>query len=196
MPTGPQCTDGFPMQFRLGNNRDRYFSDRAVAASYSILIPDMKFTCDGTIARVTVGGVLQAGKNQSIKLCTWKENATKPGIYHKSEEIIDLAPDTCDYNNSNGRYMCRLMGRNRISVECGDILGIELPPSEDADFELNSVPAPPLMNYIFEGTNLSSTVNLYKRIGEIRMRPLIMLRINTDSGIHYIAIILYLICRP
>ena len=89
------------------------------------------------------------------------------------------------------------MGRNRTSVERGDILGIELPPSEDADFELNSVPAPPwLTNYIFETTDFPSTVNLCKRIGEIKMRSLIMLRINTDSGIHYSYIILYLIYRP
>ena len=98
-----------------------------------------------------------------------------------------MAPDICDYEN-NRRYTCPLMDGNEISVESGDILGIELPPSEDADFELHSVPAPPRMNYIFEGTNLSSTVNLNDRSWSnvIRITPLIfiMLRMNRrDSGI-------------
>ena len=182
MPTGPWCADGFPnpmMQFR--DRSTSYFSGRSVADSYSVLIPGMKFTCNAKITRVIVGGVRRSG-NERMKLRIWKENATRPRIYHKSEEIIDLIPDICDYDNSNGRYVCRLMGRNQISVEPGDMLGIELPPSEDADFELYSVPAPLLLNYIFEGTNLSSMVNLCKRIGEINMRPLIMVRI---TGIHY-----------
>ena len=165
------------MQFQ--NNRESYFSNRFVAAS--ILIPDMNFTCDSTIVTVTVGGVLQTGKNQSIKLCTWKKNASMPRIYHKSQEIIDLAPDICDYKN-NRRYSCS-MGGNQISVKSGDILGIELPPSEDADFELNSLLAPPLMNYIFEGTNLSSTVDLCNMSKIITVQPLIMLEISQgDSG--------------
>ena len=193
MPTGPRCADGFPnpkMQFR-GNDRASYFSNRSVTASYSILIPDMKFTCNANITRVTVGGEMRSG-NQTMKLRIWKKTA-RSKIYRKSEEVIDLAPDICDYEN-NRRYTCPLMDGNGISVECGDILGIELPPSEDADFELHSVPAPRLKNNIFEGTNLSSRVNLNDRIKLIRTTPLIfiMIRMNRrdNSGIKLIGIVI------
>ena len=185
MPTGPRCADGFPdsmMQFR--NDRDRstsYFSDRSVAASYSILIPGMKFTCNGTITKVTVGGVMRSGNQRmKLKLRIWKENANKLGIYHRSGKEIVLALN----NMCNERCMFQLMSEKQISVEPGDILGIELPPSEDADYELHSVPAPWLTNYIFKATNLPSTVDLCKRIDETKEKPLIMFEINRDSGIH------------
>ena len=166
------------------NGRDTYFSGRSAAVSYTVLIPGMKFTCNANITRVRVGGVMRSG-NQRMKLRIWKQHSLTPRIYRKSEDIIDLAPDNacilCNYNNR--RYTCLLMGENQISVEPGDILGIELPPREDADFVLHSFPAPGLMNYIFEGTNLSSTVWLRNRSRVIKMpRPLVMLRISTGQG--------------
>jgi hypothetical protein len=151
----------------------------------------MKFTCNGTITNVTVGGMMRSGKNQKMKLLLriWKENATEPGIYHKSEGTIVLALNNMTLcNKQNKQYICQLMGRKQVSVEPGDILGIEVPPSDAADFGLHSVSVPgPMTNYIFKGTNLPSTVNLCKRINEIEVRPLIMFGINrtrVDSGIH------------
>ena len=172
------------MQFQ--NDHDTYFSGRSVTASYSILIPGMNFTCDDTITRVTVGGVILLG-NQTMKLRIWRETAanTRKKMYRKSDKIIDLVPDICEYeNNSQYTKTCQLMDGNEISVGRGDILGIELPPSKDADFELHSVPAPPLMNYIFEGTNLSPMVNLNDRPRSdiIQMTPLIFIMLRRDSG--------------
>ena len=189
MPLGPQCADGFPdpMHFRNDLDRSSYFSDsRSFAAS--ILIPGMKFTCNANITNVTVGGMRRNGRFlDSMKLCIWKENATKPGVYHKSGKTIVLELNNM-CNRQNRPCTLQLMGRNQISVERGDILGIELPPSEDADFELHSVPAPPLTNYIFKATDLPSTVDLRKRIGETKEIPLIMFgEINSNSGSYSLA---------
>ena len=84
----------------------------------------------------------------------------------------------------NRRCTLQLMGRKEISVERGDILGIEIPPSDVANFELHSVPAPGLINYIFRGTNLHSRVDLNDSIREIEVQPLILFGIRwRDSGI-------------
>ena len=120
-----------------------------------------------------------------LKLRIWKENATEPGIYHRSGKEIVLARNNNNVMCRNRRCTLQLMEKKQISVEPGDILGIEIPPSDVANFQLHSVRAPGLTNYIFKTTDLPSTVNLCKRIGEIKMRPLIMLGINTNSGIHY-----------
>jgi hypothetical protein len=179
MPTGQECAVGFPgpMQFQTdhGTGRSTYFSNRSVAAS--ILIPGMTFTCDATITRVTVGGVVQSGKNQSIKLCIWKKKDQM--TYYKSEEIIVLTSNICDYDENEIQYSCQLkMGGKQISVERGDILGIELPSSDDTDFELHSVPAG-LKNFIFEDTNFT-TIDLRNKSKEIKVRPLIIIML--DSG--------------
>ena len=143
----------------------------------------MNFTCDGTITRVTVGGVILSG-NQTMKLKfrIWKENTTEPRIYHRSGKEIVLAV------NSNmcksRRCTVQLTGVKQISVEPGDILGIEVPPHDDTDFELHSVPAPGLTNYIFRCTNLRSRVDLNDSIREIEIQPLIMFGIRwRDPGI-------------
>ena len=73
------------MQSQVQNDRASYFSDRSVTASYSVLIPGMKFTCNANITRVRVGGEMQLG-NQTMKLRIWKKTA-RSKIYRKSEEI-------------------------------------------------------------------------------------------------------------
>ena len=80
--------------------------------------------------------------------------------------------------------MFQLMREKQILVEPGDILGIKVPTSEHADFELHSVPAHGLTNYIFRGTNLRSRVDLNDSIREIEVQPLIMFGMRwRDSGI-------------
>ena len=183
--TGQQCAYGMPFP---QSGRTTYFMGRPFAAS--ILIPGMNFTCDGTITRVTVGGVMRPGRNKlHIKFCIWKENSTEPGIYHKSRKAIVLALNQNMCNEQDRQCMLQLMGEKQISVEPGDILGIELPRHNDADFELHLVSAPGLTNYIFRGTNLLSTVDLSDSIMEIEVQPLIMFGMRSrDSGIIIIII--------
>ena len=185
-PTGQRCANGFltNMQFRnvFQNGREMGY----LSTSSRSLIPGMNFTCNGKITDVTIGGrgEMLPGKkrNQRIKLRIWKENATEPGVYHKSDKAIVLEPSICQSNNSQ-RYICQLSDRMQVSVERGDILGIEVPPRNRADFELYSVSAPGLTNYIFSGTDLPPMVNLCDRINETEVRPLIMLRITRmDQG--------------
>lgn len=178
--TDQGCVYDFPTmdEFRPNVSRDErsYFG-------YSRLIPGMNFTCNGKIKKVTVGGVMRSvnKRMKPVRIKFWKESAIEPGIYHKSEKTIVLMINNDMCNEQNRQCMFQLMGKNRISVEPGDILGIEVPPRNMANFELHSVPAPGLTNYIFNDTN---PVDLYNRTNEtvieVQLQPLIMLRI--DSG--------------
>ena len=190
MPTDQQCTNGFLTRFPNVPRNDR--ETRYFASSYSMLIPGMNFTCKGKIQRVTVGGMMRHGnnRNQRMKLRIWKENATEPGIYHKSEKV--LASNICNYNRQSRQYICQSTDgmQDLVSVEPGDILGIELPSRDTADFELHSVSAPGLTNYIFKGTSLPSTIDLRDRIDETKVQPLIiitgMFRNNRQNqGMYY-----------
>ena len=96
-----------------------------------------------------------------------------------------MAPNTCNYEENNRKYTCQLRGKKQVSVEPGDILGIELPPRDDADFVLHSLSAPGMTNYIFGGPDFPTTVDLRDKIDKIEVQPLIMLGIDTrvESGI-------------
>ena len=145
----------------------------------------MNFTCNGTITNVIVGGVMRGKQRmKSVRIKFWKESTIEPGIYHESQKTIVLALNKNMCNKQDRQCMFRLMGKKQISVEPGDILGIEVPQQNDADFELHSVSAPGLTNYIFRGTNLRSRVDLDDSIMEIEVQPLIMFGMRSrDSGI-------------
>ena len=181
-----QCTDGFPAI--------QEFLDPTVEGVYlnsTRLIPDMNFTCSGTIVRVTVAGMskkINDGINQrnrsAMNLQIWRENTTKNGRYHKAEDIS--LPSVCKMNMLKKRvsrmcngigvyYECTLWMNMKISVESGDILGIKLPPRRNANFELYFTESL-LTNYIFERA-LPSTIDLSSRINETAVRPLITIEV-------------------
>ena len=98
---------------------------------YSWLKPDMNFTCSGTITRVTVAGVIiNEIDNPRMKLHVWKESTTVYGNYHRSgkEIVLSLLSDRCERNEMT--YKCKLKQKKQVSVESGDILGIELPKND------------------------------------------------------------------
>ena len=177
------CTRGFPTQQLLRavatgglGTRNRPYFNRVR------LIPGMNFTCNGTITRVTVAGETQPAGRQGIKLNVWRENES--GHFYKCGQGIVLSSDICrKFQNYDNAFECRLSMRTRLSVESGDILGIEVPRRDAANFELYSVSARGLTNYIFNGNNLHPTVDLCDRINEAEVRPLIMLGITRmDQG--------------
>ena len=180
-PIDQQCAYGFPTQDEFQNCVHR---DEQSYFNRTRLIPGMNFTCNGTITNVTVGGVMRGNQRmKSVRIKFWKESAIQPGIYHKSNKTIVLALKRNMCNRQDRQCMLRLMDKKQISVEPGDILGIEVPPRDDADFELHSVSAPGLTNYIFKGTN-HSRVDLNDRIMETEVQPLIIFGMRSrDSGI-------------
>ena len=152
-----QCTCGFPdVTSRTGSG---------LGHSNSVttrLFPDMKFGCSGTVVRVSMAGEMRAGW-QDPKIQIWRENNTHPDIYYKSGPDIKFENSVCLGNlNRNQRpqgvFHCILSEVAYVSVQTGDILGLELPPTDDDDFEPYFTSEGP-MSYVFQ-QQLNSIVNL------------------------------------
>ena len=70
-----------------------------------------------------------------------------------------------------GVFQCTLKEAFRVEVQAGDILGLELPPTDDQDFEVhftNTSGGP--VNYVFRGQILS-TAKLAERDSEVNNQP-------------------------
>ena len=167
------------------------------------LIPDMKFTCSGTVVRVRVAGRPQQDFNQSMKMQIWRANKTENGIYY--HRINDIAlPSACEMDklipmmvpgpNKNDQipssvYECKVKQNIAVpAVKTGDVLGIELPPEHSTSFKIYSAMATDQerrlrLNFIFE-RNLSSTIDLelHSAINnETAAQPLIIIELS-DRG--------------
>ena len=129
------------------------------------LFPDLIFGCSGTIVRMTVAVVNRAGR-QSPKIQIWRESETETGIYFRhgpSVPVVDSSSVCIRHRLSGGLFRCTLNESFQISVQPGDILGLELPPENDDDFDIYFKNGGP-QNYIFEGqpdcsVNMSEAVS-------------------------------------
>ena len=178
-----ECTNGFPsMRDVKGQMTDGIQDFNSVR-----LIPEMNFTCSGTIVQVIVAGrPMQRDSEdnpQHVRLQIWRsENTTEHGIGYYRIQNIALPPSICERMGMLGdvrTFICTLKTNMQIPVEPGDILGIGLPPKPKANFELYSVTESRLTNYIFE-RGLESTT-LSNRTSKTTVQPLIRVKID-QSG--------------
>ena len=100
---------------------------------------------------------------QDPKIQVWRENDTHPDIYYKSGHDVMFANSVCLRNlnrtqKPQGVFHCILSEVARVSVQPGDILGLELHPTDDADFETYFTNGSQ-MSYVFQ-QQLNSIVNL------------------------------------
>lgn len=124
------------------------------------LFPELRFGCQGTIVRL-IAAVVNRNGQQSPKVQIWRESENQPGIYYKLDPDVPVVSDrsVCVSKAlSGGIFRCTLNETFQVFVQPGDILGLELPPQNDDDFDIYFVSGGPL-NYIFEG-HLNSTVNI------------------------------------
>ena len=148
------------------------------------LIPSMRFTCNGIIVAFTVTGRVRNGA-QDPKIQIWREDKAQRGVYRKAApEIVINAIVCCNLTQLPSEmsvqiFYCALKPSSQVSVQYGDILGIELPPLSDADFYLYFTNGGP-NNYVPQ-TQLSSTVDITNISLTAAEQPQITLDI--DSGI-------------
>ena len=76
-------------------------------------------------------------------------------------------------------FYCALKQSIHVSVQFGDILGIELPPTNDASFDLYFTDRGPV-NYVFQ-QQLSSTVNTITKSSVVKEQPQITLDIISGT---------------
>ena len=132
----------------------------------TVLIPRMNFTCSQRILAFYFGGINRRGGQQDPMIQIWRENSSMPGNYYKIERPIPVnisdivCADGLPPTNPPARrsFLCILNKDYQVSVEPGDILGLEIPSTDDDDFDIWFTSGGPL-NYIFD-TELNSTVEL------------------------------------
>ena len=174
------CTSGFPERDRLVSN---VFSRSGPATR---LIPEMSFTCDGTIVGFTAA-VNQQNGEQDPMIQVWSENSSQPGVYYKTTADIAIDGAVCVdglTEVSSRVFHCNLNESARVSVQPGDILGLELPPVNDDDVILSfaNVTRGPT-NYVFEQQPLSSPVVLSQNSNSVNQDlPQISLEVEPGTS--------------
>ena len=151
-----ECTSGFPDEvLREGSGRG---DDNNVTTR---IFPDMRFGCSGTIVRLTAAVVDRNGQ-QVPKIQIWRENNTRCGVYYKAGPEIPVVANgsiCARHRLSGGIFRCTLHESAQVSVQPGDFLGLELPPTNDDDFDIYFVSGGPT-NYVFEEQLNSAIINI------------------------------------
>jgi hypothetical protein len=154
------------------------------------IIPEMSFTCSGTVTHWRAAGEFYqgnaAGRTQNSVLSIWREKSSEPGTYNRvggiqlgiceSEDPAPSVPGTL-----SGVYECTLPQNERVSVQPGDIVGIELPASNRADFQLyfdNTNNAP--INHVFNGHGSTFSLSDAISFEQASDQPQIILTIEPD----------------
>ena len=111
------------------------------------IIPEMNFTCNGTIVGFTVAGRQWRGKTTDPIIQIWRENSSQSdGVYYKTGTDIVIEETMCaetsiEFQEFNTNFLdlvlqCNLNEANQVSVQPGDILGLKLPPRDESIFRL------------------------------------------------------------
>jgi hypothetical protein len=161
--------------------------------TYSIetrLLFSVNFICPGTIVGWTVAGRRGEGTRYP-KLQVWREDSSRRGYYDKQDQDIqvdaqgsacELITQTCDQI-----FQCRLKATNRITVQRGDILGVELPTfTSSSGFELFFISVPSTQDHYIFQKQLGSSV----RISERSFRHLedqLLISLEIEQGMHALA---------
>ena len=176
-----QCTENFrDMVTTDGSRRGRQNGIQ------TRLIPSMRLSCRGTITGFTAGGRSRNG-DQDPKIQVWRENKTQCGFYYRPVPDINITTnsDVCTNvttipESKNKIFHCVLRTSARVSVLPGDILGIELPPTNDDRFRLFFTNQNGERNYVFN-QQVASTIELAMRTFTVRHQPQITLDITSGE---------------
>ena len=124
-------------------------------------------------------------QQNSPKVQIWRKNKTLPGVYYRPGPDIPIVKNKSicarsDY--SGGIFQCVLNETFQVSIQPGDILGLELPPSSDIYFTPAEDQAP--VSYTFE-RQLNSTVNISQAARQSNHLPLINLLVILGMPWHH-----------
>ena len=156
------CTAGFPDQIVSGVRQ-------SINNSVTVLIPEMMFTCNGTVTGFIVAGSQVRGEQDPI-IQIWREDLShsNQGVYYNTVAGIAINETVCENGlvvqegeeASRAVFHCDLTRSFQVTVQAGDILGLEIPPQADDDFFVlftSSTKAP--MNFVFDSQPLASPVS-------------------------------------
>ena len=152
------------------------------------IIPEISFTCPGTVTGWRAAGEFRNSDNIIINsvLSVWRETSSGSGTYDRIGEIElgicgseDPAPLVV---GMSGIYECSLPQSERVSVQPGDIIGIELPVDNRANFRLyfnNTNNAP--TNYVFSGHDTTYSLSQAISSEQASDQPQVSLTVVPDN---------------
>ena len=153
-----QCFSGFP-----ANILEEGATPFTNSSFTTRLIPGLKFGCRGTMVQLSVNVAIQRNRQLGAKIQIWRKN--DHGFYFKPgpDILLDSTSSACvkrqtSRMDSITMLQCILSQSARISVQPGDILGLELPHTDNT-FDIYFLTSGGPANHVFQ-RQLSSTVNL------------------------------------
>ena len=190
---GNECTQGFPDRNMLAS--ELLEDDGHSSTTVTILIPDMNFTCNGTLAGFTLVGINRRDDGaQDPKVQIWRENFSEPGFYYRigAEIAVNISENGACADGlpmiPHRTYFCVLTKQFQVLIQPGDILGLELPPAHDNDFDILFTRGGGPMNYIFH-QRINSTVQLSENDSLVQQLPQISFSLTSGYYISYILVI-------
>ena len=183
--SGHKCTQGFPDYNMLASKLLE--DDGHSSTTVTLLIPAMNFTCNGTLAGFTFVGINRHVGRQDPKVQIWRESSSESGIYYKT------GPEIAVNSSENGAcgdglptvasrtYLCVLTRRFQVPIQPGDVLGLELPPAHDNDFDILFTRGGGPMNYIFYQSLHNSTIHLSENDSTIQQLPQIIFSLTSGN---------------
>ena len=151
-------------------------------STVTLLIPAMNFTCNATIAGFAVAGTrLNSAPHSQLQI--WRKASSQNSVYYKAGSFfVNTAGGICAaWRIVNITYWCTLFEVSRLSVQPGDILGLQLP----SNFEILFTNRGPV-NYIHESVyQLNSTVILSHNESDSIAQQLPQIILNFTSGKQY-----------
>ena len=138
----------------------------------TVLIPEMNFTCynETHLAGFSFAAINRNGEGSDPKIQIWRRDTSQPCFYQKLDQDItvhvpgDDSRQVCKdgaFMIASRTYHCILQSDFQFLVQPGDILGLEIPSTDDDDIELLFTNDGPT-NYIFN-QQLGSDVDLSDR---------------------------------
>ena len=142
LPTESQCTNGCGIR-------------EAGGSAITRIIPDMNFTCTGNVIEWRAAGVFNSGGQRDIDamLGIWRETSDDPKTYTRMANIkLGICGNQVPAPSASGVYECTLPENQKVLVQPGDIVGIEIARNGRYRFRLyfNNTNGGPT-NYVFDG---------------------------------------------
>ena len=159
------------------------------------LVPEMTFTCRGTIQGVTAAGRPRQDRSEDPIIQIWRPtDRSNPISYYNTGSDIAISETVCAgtpnvtflTNNDYGVWHCNLNHASQVSVEPRDIIGLLLPPRDQSSFYVSIVKASRgPTNYMIVGQQALSLseVNLCDQIWTSSNQELPQIAIEVKSGI-------------
>ena len=125
-----ECTEGFPSLFRIDKLAKMDNTKLDTKEKRQVLIPDINFTCDGSITRWILGAMWKGNSQAHTELQIWRRNSSTENTYTKvngTNIMVGTENDSKVYEYVLG---------TPLAFQEGDVLGYFQPKKDRSELDL------------------------------------------------------------